>query len=259
MASAKVKPSASPDDDGFFMIDDIDLSDESELRHVVAEVESLVGVPGKGLRISILSAEQWSTVLTRWLPPARRQAAMLHMHALRDPADHQHLVVSPSCVRGINERQANIYEELIYWVLRCLPTSLPKGILHTGSNDLLARLCGDRMNMKLYARHNPIEVDLVRGLVAVLRTEHDHSEDDWVLLLRRDPERFFLALRKTKFATEWLAFVRRNDELSECLTSADNARVALIELLAEAQTVKTPFIKLTEESLKHYLGNHARA
>ena len=86
-------------DDDFFIVDDIDLSDESELRRIVAEVETLVGVPGKGLTVSVLSAEQWQTVLNRWLPPLHRRGAAYHTHAMRDPRDPQHLVISPSGVR----------------------------------------------------------------------------------------------------------------------------------------------------------------
>jgi hypothetical protein len=259
MASAHSKSQVAASDDDFFMIDDIDLSDESELRHVVAEVESLVGVPGKGLRLSILTFEQWSTAVTRWLPPARRQMALLHMHALRDPREPQHLVVSPSCVKGINEQQVNIYEELIYWLLRCLPTPLEKGVLRSGDDDLVARICGERLSVALFARHSPLEADLVRALVAVLVAEHDHAEDDWALLLRRDPDRFFLALRKTRFMSLWLACAKGSEEISAQVAGADDPRAALISLLREAQSTKSPFARLTEEALTRALEAPAHA
>jgi len=243
------------DNDDFVIVDDIDLFDETELRQMVAEVEALAGTPTKRIRVSILTADQWDTVLNRWLPAAQRRAVAQHTHALRDPTDPQHLVVSPSGIRGINERQTNIYEEFIYWLLRCLPTPLEKGALRSGVDDLVARLAGEKIGVEIYARHAPHESALVRGLAAVNVKEHGHTEADWVLLLRRYPERFFLALRKTSFMPVWLAEAKKNPGLVSQLEGAENKRAALIEMLkAEGVTASSPIFKVTESTLINYLN-----
>lgn len=245
-------------DEDYFMLDDVDISDETELRRVEAEVLGLVGTPGKGLRLSVLSDEQWRTVLVSWLPPAKRKAAKLYMHVLRDPRDHQHLVVSPSCVQGINEHAVNIYEELIYGLLRCIPTNLEKGALLAGVDDIVARICGERLGVKLYARHAPFEADLVRGLSQVLVAEYAHTEQEWVLLLRRSPERFFLALRKTRFAGELLRLARHETVLAETFAASGNVRETLCDLIRAARRPDDPVLGVTARALRERLESVSR-
>lgn len=240
-------------EDDFLITEDIDLSDESELRRIVAEVETLVNASGKGLSVSVLTTEQWQTVIRRWLPPAAQRGAAEHTHALRDPKDHQHLAVSPSGVRGINEHQPNMCQEIVYWLLRCLPTALGKGPLRAGVEDIVAGLCGRKIGVELYTRHAPQEAALVRGLIAVIIDEFGHSESEWVLLLRRHPDRFFLALRKTKFCHYWLACVKRDPQLAAAISDEADKRGALIDMLrSEDATMKSPFMRVTAEALEDY-------
>jgi hypothetical protein len=207
-----------------------------------------------GLRVTVLTAEQWNAVIRRWLPPQAYRAAAEHTHALRAKDDPQHLLVSPSGVRGINEHQPNICDEIIYWLLRCLPTPLEKGPLRAGVEDLVAKLCARKVGVKLFARHSPQEAALVRALTTVLIAEFGHSESDWVLLLRRQPDRFFLSLRKTKFCSFWLACVKRDLELTQLIAQATDKRGALIEMLRSPNTVmSSPFMRATVDALEEYV------
>ena len=136
-----------------------------------------------------------------------------------------------------------MYEELIYWLLRCLPTPLPKGPLRAGTEDVVAGLCGRRVKVELYARHAPREAALVRSLIAVLVSEFQHTEDDWALLLRRSPDRFFLALRKSRFCHYWLAYIKRDNQLNAILSETSDKRGTLLDMLrSEDLTMTSPFV-----------------
>jgi len=191
-------------EEDFVIVDDLDFTDESELRRVVGEVEAIAGNPhGRGLRVSVLTAEQWKTVVAQVLPPAMRRAkAHLYLHTLRDPKDAQHLLVSPSAVQAINEGQASMYEDVIYAALRCLPSELAP-LLRRGVDDLIAREIGERINVQLYTRHHPRERRLVSALLAALYSHFGYTELEWALQLRRQPKRCLLALRRTPFASYW--------------------------------------------------------
>lgn len=193
-------------EDDFLIVDDTDFTDESELRRVVAEVESLVGGRGgRGVRVSVLTAEQWKTVIARALPPAmRRSKAHMYLHTLRDPRDERHLLVSPSAVQAINEGQPSMYEDVIYAALRCLPSELCP-LLRRGVDDLIAGELGERLDLKLYTRHHPREAALVRNLLFVLVEQFNYTSLEWALQLRRQPRRCLLAVRKTRFARKWKA------------------------------------------------------
>lgn len=193
-------------EDDFLIVDDTDFTDESELRRVVAEVESLVGGRGgRGLRVSVLTAEQWKTVVARALPPAmRRSKAHMYLHTLRDPRDERHLLVSPSAVQAINEGQPSMYEDVIYAALRCLPSELSP-LLRRGVDDLIAGELGRRLELKLFTRHHPREAALVRNLLFVLVEQFHYTPIEWALQLRRQPRRCLLAVRKTRFARQWKA------------------------------------------------------
>jgi hypothetical protein len=250
----------SQDFDDFLIVEDIDLSDESELRRVHARVESLVGNSGRGLRLSVLSAEQWQTMIMRTLPTSMRRGAERHIHSLRDRKDPQHLLVSPSAVRGINERSRVMYQEIVYALLRALPSGV-KGPLRKGADDLVAEICGAELGVDLFVRNYPRESQLVRHLAAILITQFHYTERDWVLLLRRDPDRFFLALRRTNFTAYWLREIQSDERLGrELARHGSNAKEALMVMIRdEALSEKHPFFIATERAAAGYLAQLEQA
>jgi len=240
------------DFDDLLVIEDIDIGDEAELRQVIAEVEALVGAPGKGLRVSVLTAEQWETVLQRRLPRQLRRGAEHHFHVLSDPVDPQHLLISPSAVRGINEGSQHIYQEVVYTALRCIPTNLSRP-LRKGLDDLLAEECGRRIGVELFVRTYPRESELVRGILSVLTVDFDYQLLDWGILLRKNPERVLKAFTKTKFAQRWPQ--RIATEGFELKTTT----LSLVKLLtADPMPFKDPLVLLTEQMITEYLIEGAK-
>jgi hypothetical protein len=242
--------SKSPADiEDFLVVEDLDLGDESELRRVVAEVETFVKAGGKGLRVSVLTTDQWKTVIVRMLPDQMRRGAERYIHTLRDPRDPQHLLVSPSAVRGINERQRGMYHEVVFALLRCLPSDL-RGPLRKGLDDVIAEECSDKVGVDLFARNYPREATLVRGLVQVLRQQFGHRDIEWALEMRRNPDRFFMALRKSRFIKVWLECAREDDNLAAELKGRKNATAVLIKLLSDPDmSSDDPIFTTTERAL----------
>jgi len=237
-------PMTSEDED-FLVVEDLDLGDESELRRVVAEIESLVSAPGRGLRVSVLTTEQWRTVLSRLLKPALRRGAERYVHTLRDPRDPQHLLISPSMVQGINESDRRMYQELAYSVLRSLPTELGDS-LRRGLDDIIAEQIATQIGVELYCRNYPREREFVRSILAILADQFGYEIDDWALEMRRRPRRIFMALRKSNFGEVW---VERADG-----AIGERGGEALVELLADPKLeLDEPLALITGEALSDYL------
>lgn len=169
---------------------------------MVAEVESMVSSPGRGLRVSVLTSEQWKTVVHRLVPAGMRSRVEHHIHTLRDPRDPQHLLVSPSAVQGVNEGSRFMYQTVVYAILRCLPTTLPEPLRH-GVDDLLAEEAGRRLGLELFCRNYPKERSLALALASILSRQFGYEPLDWALELRRSPERVVLALGKSRFLPLW--------------------------------------------------------
>jgi hypothetical protein len=234
--------------DDLLVIEDLDVGDESELRRVVAEIESLVGVTGRGgLRVSVLTTEQWKTVVKRMVPPTLRRGAELYYFMLRDPRDPRHLLVSPSAVRGINEGNRQMYQELVYTTLRCVPTDLTSS-LRKGLDDVLAEACAERIGVDLYVRTYPRQSDLVRALLGVLINDFGYGLLDWATIFRRTPKRVFLAFKESKFMVFWEEYMRETAGVS------DPDRAALLEALnADPLRFESPLIATTEQAITAYL------
>ena len=235
------------DFDDLLVIEDLDIGDETELRQVVAEVEGLIGSPnGRGIRVSVLTIEQWKTVVKRMMPRSLRRGSELYVHLLRDPRDPQHLLVSPSAVNGINESSRQMYQELVYTVLRCMPTDLSRS-LRKGLDDILAKACSKRIEIELYTRNYPSEADLVRSILETLSTEFGHDSLDWAIVLRRNPDRVFMALEKSQFVPFW----------QEKVGSPESARLTSKDLIATLTTdpllFSEPLLQATEQTLAAYL------
>jgi hypothetical protein len=192
----------------FLVVEDLDLADETELRRVVASVESLLnssaGAGNIGLRVSVLTLDQWQTVLNRVLPESlKRGGADRFIHTFKDPKDKNHLLVSPSVVSGINEGSQAMYQELVYASLRSIPTNLPKA-LRLGVDDVLASAISKDIRVKLYCNNNPFEMDLVKSILKSLSYQYGYKPLDWALIMRRRPDRFMLVLRKSNLLKSWV-------------------------------------------------------
>lgn len=233
---------------------DVDLTDDSEIRAVVGQITSFLGVK-EGVRLSVLPTEEWMEALWRSLSPALRRGAERHIHVLRDKSDPHHLLVSSSAVAGLSEGSRVIYGEVVYAVLRCLPTDLSTP-LRRGLDDLLAQWIGEILQVDIFARNFPEESELVRCLVKVLDSQFQsfgHRSVDWAKLLRSEPDRFFYALERSRFASVWLALAKRS-ELAPWLADEDKTKPRLIELLrAETLSVSDPLVALTKLAAQDFL------
>jgi hypothetical protein len=188
--------------DELLVIDDLDIYDDSELRKVVAIVESLLGSPGKGLRVSVLTAEQWDLVMKRMVQKTLKRGAELYFHMIQDPRDQQHLLISPSAVQSINEGSRQIYQELIYASMRCIPTDLTVP-LRRGTDDLLAKECSQRIGLDVCVRNYPLESTFMEALLNVMVADLGHTTVNWAVMIRRSPKRVLAALMKGKFYPYW--------------------------------------------------------
>jgi hypothetical protein len=79
-AGAMIKAMSSDLVDDFLIIEDLDVIDETQIRKVIAEVEALASAEKTGLRVSVLTSEQWQTVVQRMLPKSVRRGAELYIH-----------------------------------------------------------------------------------------------------------------------------------------------------------------------------------
>jgi len=237
--------------------DDVDLTDESELYGVIAEVEAFLQA-GRGVRVSILTGEQWLDALERSLSKAMRRGAERHRHVLVDRQDPHHLLVSPSAVAGVNDRNRVIYAELVFHVLRCIPTTLSNP-LRRGLDDILAQGVGERLGVNLFTRNFPDESELVASLLVVLAREFSqfgYQPEDWARLLRRDPDKFFYALERSKFAAFWVSRARQDPELAPLLAASGKPRQALIALLrSEDLSSSAALLQLTTASAREYAAS----
>jgi hypothetical protein len=107
----------------------------------------------------------------------------------------------------------------------------------------------------LFARTYPLEAALVRALLRVLVADHGHSELDWALLLRRNPDRFMLALRKANFCRYWLAYAKKDPEIEALLRAAGNLKrhVLTTAIREESFSPDTPLGRLTVKASMAYL------
>jgi len=184
--------------DDLLIIEDLDVGDESELRRVVSTVEALVAVPGWNMQPVFLTTEQWKTLIQRGFSSTLRRGADLYINILSDPSNPQRLLISPSALRGINEKSMSSYQEVIYTTLRALPTELTNP-LRRGVDDLLAESVAQRLDVpEVFTRNAPRESSLIRKLTTILQRSHGYNQLDWTVVFRRNPERVFNALAKNR-------------------------------------------------------------
>ena len=244
----------SGNDDDLLVTDEVDLMDDFELRQIIAGVERFLGTK-KGIRVSVLDPQQWDAQVTATLhASARRQGAGQYLHVLHDQRDPHHLYVSPTAVSAINKRSKEMYNIVVFAALRRFSSDLPTMLRH-GLDDLVAGWLAEELQIELYSGTYQDEQQIVLGLIRVLVHDFAHTERDWALLMRSDPERFFYALRKSHFCPLWLRTVRTNSALSAMLDEAPKKHKALTDMLmAESLTAEDPFAVLSLQALDAYLG-----
>jgi hypothetical protein len=247
------------DEEQALILEDVDLADDTELRRIAAEVESLVAGKTRGLRVSPLSMEQWETVIGR-LPAWLRRGQQHHLHVLPDRREPQHLLVSPVAVQGLNQASRVIYHEVVSSLVRAIPTPLKPNTIRKGLNEILIEACGRKLGVDLFARTYPAEAEFVRTLLKILARDFGHSELDWALVLRRNPDRCLLALRKTEFCRYWLHYAKQDPSTEAALRAAGNKkRHALTDLIcAEEFTPSSPLGRLTLQAALTYLNSDTR-
>lgn len=247
--------SATAQTDDFLIVEDIDISDDTELRRVVAETEALIGNRGRGLRVSILSADQWQSALSVYLP-ASRAGADRFVHVLAHRSEPQHLLFSPSAAAGVNERSHVTTAEVVYTVLRNIPSPLASRDLRRGVDELMARQAAERLDLPFFTRHYPRESSFVEGLVSVMVCDYGHSDLSWLRLLRQNPDQFFLALRKSSFCVRWAKRLSEDEGYAEMLRNSDNRRVFLVDHISD-ESFKTNdiFAELTVEAAQEFCSD----
>jgi len=243
------------DDDDLLVTDEIDLMDDFELRQIIAGVERFLGTK-RGIRVSVLDPQQWEEQVNATLhQAARKQGAGRYLHVLHDPRDPHHLYISPSAVMAINQRSKEMYNIIVFAALRRFPCELSTMLRH-GLDDLVAGRLAAELDIELFEGTYPEEQELVLALLRVL--VHDfppYDEITWALLMRRDPDRFFYALRQSKFCSAWLRAVKGDEWLAGLLEAAPKKRKALTDMLREENlTVDASLVRLTIESANRYLG-----
>lgn len=236
------------DDEGDFIIEDVDLTDDTELLRMADVVEDLMGGTAR-LRVTPLSSSQWETVINA-LPAWMRKGQEKHIHVLPDRRERQHLLVSPDAVQGINGASRLIYHSIVSAMIRAVPSELPAGALRRGVNELMIEAAGERLQMPLAARTYPAEARFVRALLQVLVAEYGFDETEWALVLRHSPQRFLLALRKSQFGAAWLSAAMADPVISETLKGAGNRKRVLLceQLHNEAFLPDSPLGRLTTEA-----------
>jgi hypothetical protein len=246
------------DDEDLLITDEVDLMDDFELRQIIAGVERFLGTK-RGIRVSVLDPQQWEAQVAATLHNgARKQGAGRYLHVLHDPRDPHHLYVSPSAVTAINQRSKEMYNIIVFAALRRFPCELSMMLRH-GLDDLVAGKLAEELAIELFEGTYPDEQELVQGLLAVLVKDFPpYDETTWALLLRKDPERFFYALRKSKFCAAWLREVKTDSSLASLLQAAPKKRIALTDMLRAAElTVDDPFAVLTLQAVRAYLDGEA--
>lgn len=240
---------ASDDGADFFLGEDIDLSDETVLRQLETVIEESVG-SRRGVRVSVLSAEQWQTAVERLVPARIRKGVLKHFHVLPDPRNGSHLLVGPVTLAGLNERSKQMTAEVVYALLKAGDPRLP-ALLARGSADLIATDVAARLGVPFFASNYPRESQLCRALIRVVQEGHGGEWDahDWLRVLKTKPNHFCLALRRTRFAAYWLACARRDERLAEEFSGA--RKTMLTDRLCEPElTAEEYFARFTRRCLE---------
>lgn len=228
-------------DDDFFLGEDIDLTDETALRSLEATVAEVVG-DSRGVRVTVLSAEQWDTAVSRLVAGALRSTALQRFHILPKPKAPGHLLVGPTTLQGLNEDQAPIVAEVVYALLKAGKPLLPPMFCH-GAADLLAEEVSQRVGISFYTHNYPREAQFCAELIKMLQCAHGAHFDQlqWLNLLMTSPTEFFQLVRRKPFGQLWMTRSREHG-----LIPQGESRPRLIDLTKilteEDQDITSQFV-----------------
>ncbi|WP_217924676.1 hypothetical protein [Miltoncostaea oceani] len=233
-----------------FLGEDVDLSDETVLRNLQRVIEEVVG-SARGVRISVLSADQWLTAVDRLVPASLRRGVRQHFHILADPKKRGHLLVGPATLAGLNEKSCQITAEVTYAILKS-GTPAPPPLYQRGSADLLAEEVAQRIEVPIFTHNYPREARFCAEMISMLQIDHAGFERrEWLGTLMTSPRQFFLAVRKSRFSDRLLEAVKQDEALLARLEAP--RRPALVAALASTEmTHDDPLVRLTERLLVAY-------
>lgn len=187
-----------------FLGDDIDLNDETVLRDLQSAVVAAVGT-SRGVRISVLSTDQWLTAVDRLVPKALRRGVRQHFHVLGDPKSRSHLLVGPTTLAGLNENSHQITAEVVYAILKA-GRPVPPPLFQRGAVDLLAAEVARDIQIPFFTQNYPREAQLCAEIIAMLQADHaNFSQLEWLRLLKTDPRRFIATVGRGDFGKLWRA------------------------------------------------------
>lgn len=239
-----------------FLGEDIDLSDETVLRNLQTVVEELIGDP-RGVRVSVLSADQWLTAVDRLVPQSLRRGVRQHFHVLADPNARGHLLVGPGTLAGLNEKSHQIIAEVTYAMLKA-GRPVPPPIFQRGSADLLASVVAERFGEQFFTHNYPREAVFCAEIVAMLQIDHKGFTDlEWLSLLKTNPRQFFMAIRRSTFSQELAARAREIPEIVKIAGGEPLRRTSLVTALASPDLqIGDPLFDLTRQCLTDYREAH---
>jgi hypothetical protein len=252
--SAQPTISLNEEDDQLTVIENLNTSDETALQRVVDVVNGIIGTEHRA-RVTVLTDEQWKAAIERSeIPHDKRKAAYSYLHVLRNPNDPQILLVSRTAAQGINERIPSFYAEVVYLLVGA--NGEPLSALFTkGVNDLIAQTCSRHLGVDFFTNNHPLEANFVAGLISCLRRQWSHEEDDWALLLKRKPEKFFTFLERSQFIAFLASSSKRNAQLQPVLASKDHRaqRSWLVKMMRdERMRVDSEFASFTISCIRQY-------
>lgn len=231
-----------------FLGDDIDLNDETVLRDLQTAVASAVGA-SRGVRISVLSTDQWLTAVDRLVPKALRRGVRQHFHVLGDPKSRSHLLVGPTTLAGLNENSHQITAEVVYAILKA-GRPVPPPLFQRGAVDLLAAEVSRQINIPFFTQNYPREAQLCAEIITMLQRDHVNvSQREWLQVLKIDPRRFIATIGRGEFGKLWRARALESPQIT-ALLGESVTRAHLTDALRERDwRMNDDFIIFTRKCL----------
>lgn len=240
-----------------FLGEDIDLNDETVLRDLQGAVSSIVG-SSRGVRISVLSVDQWLTAVDRLVPKALRRGVRQHFHVLGDPKSRSHLLVGPTTLAGLNENSHQITAEVVYAILKA-GRPVPPPLFQRGSADLLASEVARKIQMPFFTQNYPREAQLCAEIIAMLQRDHVNcTQLEWLQVLKTDPRRFIATIGRGEFGKLWRARALEAEPI-RALIDGSVTRARLTDTLRERDwRPDDDFIVFTRRCLDEHANHNNR-
>lgn len=243
------------DDDEMLTIESVNVGDETALQRIVDGVNNILSLE-QPVRVTMLTDEQWKHMIEHHpqIPARNRKAASSYLHVLPDLQHPHHLMVSRQTAAGINERQPNMYAEVVYMLVRSAGAKTPPLIVN-GLNDLVAAICSRQFGVAFFTNNYPAESAFAGGLISCLQRQWGHETDEWVLLAKRDPAPLWLMVKRSQWASFWVACAKRNPQLEpelRMLEPAEQRQWLIDRLLQPNITFEDSFVRFTTHCIRQY-------